>query len=468
MGDVRMNLIERFTRDRASRFVWGLVALACALAFLFALRGEDRASARSLDGAASRSLVYANQVIAPLVEEKRDGLHLYYKTVYPSVQAGIFTDPQVAVVRVWGADGNLLFASDSVGRLAGQVHANGTWIQTVLEGRTYSQIVVEPYTASTTGTAPSDTTLFQTFTPLLVPDRIDSVGAVEVDYLYGSLRSGGAGAWVRLQLLLGGLFLVSVAMFVLSMRVPRTVPTGATSWRNRMERLRGGSTVEPSRVEPEAEAREVQVARVQAPEVSTRAPGADASAAGAPAAPNADAADPARVAELEEALASAEWELSKLKDEAGAHEATVAALETERGESEAHAEELSRRVAVLEAQLAGLATAKDVSEPGPIAAEPAAEAEDANTDVAAERDADTRTDVEPAVNGEAADPLSLLEARLTSAERRAVEAGDRVSQSSSDATDLRARLARTAARKKGIASLEGDEHPGGEDAPPND
>jgi hypothetical protein len=467
-----MNLIERFTRDRASRFVWGLVALACALAFLIALRGEDRASARSLDGAASRSLVYANQVIAPLIEEKSDGLHLYYKTVYPSVQAGIFTDPQVAVVRVWGADGSLLFASDGVGRLAGQVHANGTWIQIVLEGRTYSQIVVEPYTASTTGTTPSDTTLFQTFTPLLVPDRIAPVGAVEVDYLYDSLHGEGARAWARLQWALGVLFLASLLLFVLSMRAPREVPAGSTSWRTRMDRLRGGSTVEPDAVELAAPSSEVAV-----PVVVAEAPASPATAT----AVRADVAASARVAELEEALAAAEWELSGLKNTADAHAATVAALESERGEHAARAQELSGRVAELEAQLAELEAAEGASgpepataepEPEPAAAEPDGDREatstSAGSEVVAEAQADVGADVEPAVNGERADPLSLLEARLTAAEQRAVEAGDRVSQASGDAADLRARLARTAARKKGIAAVDDEAPPNGSDEPSND
>lgn len=434
-GDVRMNLIERFTRDRASRFVWGLVALACALAFLFARQGEDRASGRSLDAATSRSLASANQVIAPLVEEKSDGLHLYYKTVYPSVQAGIFTDPTVAVVRVWSADGNLLFASDSVGRLAGQVQVSGPWIQTVTEGRTYSQIVMEQYTPSTTGTAPTDTAMFQTFTPLLVPDRIAPVGAVEIDYLYDTLRSEGASAWARLQLLLGALFLASLAMFVLSMRTPAEAAT-AGSWRSRIDRLRGGSTREPARP-----------AEVEAPRpAAAPATAADTSATSASAgAERADDAQRARIAELEEALAAAEWELSGLKAKDEAQAATVAALEARLAER-GSAEEPNEVEPTTEEPEAKAAEAEEQPEPE-AEEQPEPEPEE-------ESEPEEQPEPEAIVNGERADPLSQLEARLASAEQRASEAVERVSQASPEAADLRERLARTAARKKGIASTD--------------
>lgn len=408
---MRVDLIDRFTRDRASRFVWGLVAIVCAVAFVFARQGQNHASGRALEAAGSRSLVYANQVVAPLVEGKPGAVHLDYRTVYPSVQAEIFTDPRTAIVRVWAPDGRLLFASDGVWRLARQIQLNDApGIQAAMEGRTYSQIVVEPYTAATTGAGASNTTLFQTYTPLLVSDRIAPVGAVEIDYLYDALQSEGASAWWRLEALLAALFLVSLGMFVLSMRAPVDTEDTGTSLRGRVNRLRGGPTLEPG--QPAA-----------APPVSAAPVSPGAVPVGSKTEHEVEAAN-ARIAELEEALAAAEWEASGLRASDAAHATTVAALESERRALEARAEELSAHVTSLEAQLAELETSQGSQEPQP------------------------EEELEPSADEQTDDPSAPLEVRVAESEQRVT-----------DADDLRARLARTAARKKGITTVDDGDQP---------
>jgi cell division protein FtsB len=251
--------------------------------------------------------------------------------------------------------------------------------------------------------------LFQTYTPLLVSDRIAPVGAVEIDYLYDALQSEGASAWSRLQALLAALFLVSLGMFVLSMRAPVDTEDAGTSLRGRVNRLRGGPTLEPG-----------QPAAV--PPVSAALVSPGAVPVGSKTEHEVEAAN-ARIAELEEALAAAEWEASGLRASDAAHATTVAALESERRALETRAEELSARVTSLEAQLAELETSQGSQEP--------------QAEEELEPNADEQTDDSPA-------PLEV----------RVVEPEQRVT----DADDLRARLARTAARKKGITTVgDGDQ-----------
>ena len=191
-----MNVIDRFTRDRVSRLVWGVLALACLAMFLVGLQGEQRAYTRQLDATTARSEAYAANVIAPVVHLKDGAPVFYYREAYTKIQAEVLAaDPTVARVRVWGTDGLLLFSTDNRQRTGVIEAPNDPGVQAGSMGGTYRSIVTQTFTWATTGVTGDETQLLQTYTPLRLATQIQPAGAVQVDYFVDSLHAAARGQW---------------------------------------------------------------------------------------------------------------------------------------------------------------------------------------------------------------------------------------------------------------------------------
>ena len=506
-----MHIIDRFTRDKVSRFVWGLLTLACLVMFLVGRTGESRAYTSALDDAKARALVYTNDVRAPAVAARPDSpvLGFVYREIYPSVQAQIFTDPTVARVRLWSTDGTLLFSTDSHER-AGQVQVtDDPGVQAAASGGTFSQTVRLPFTFATTGDPGVETDLLQVYSPLRVPDRIAPAAVVQIDFLLESLRAGAADPWRTLQAVFGVLFFVCLAMTVLSFRAsthavgagvasleravgPREEaeegePQGAPApgpireMRRATERV-GVLEAERTQILDELEASREQLR--QAEEAYRFLEGRlrqSQVALDRREAPEPGPAD-ARAAELEEALRKSEAELALLlagtaEAESSEVQAELAMAEERRIAAESRAQQVERRVAELESHLA---ETRDQFE-GRVA-EMETELQSAREELdIPEPETDAPPMADPAASApepeaptpEATAGLAHLEARLQEAERRADEAEGQLADLSPEASDLRTRLARTAARKhlgagttgngsdeQGADERPSDEHPG--------
>jgi hypothetical protein len=479
-----MNVIDRFTRDRVSRLVWGVLALACLAMFLVGVQGEQRAYTRQLDATTARSEAYSANVIAPVVHVK-DGVPVfYYREAYTKIQAEVIAvDPTVGRVRVWGTDGLLLFSTDNRQRTGTIEAPNDPGVQAASMGGTYRSLVTQTFTWATTGVPGEDTQLLQTYSPLRLATQIQPAGAVQVDYFVDALHAAARGQWPTIRWIFGVLFAICLVMTLLSLiRSRRAEPEVAVAG----EELGAGAAVvspAPSEVVTDRESSlrdELAASReqlVQAEEayrfLETKLKVARSELADREAmAP--DAVD-ARVAELQEALKRSEAELMLLRA-TGARPAQTSMFEpetTESGAPQAGAPEATAPEATVpEAPAAAAAPETEASEPvqrpEPVVAASvlnpqsamkmaalAEELEAVRNELAAAQD-DIRAaqheaeEARSSPNPPPSNALSDLEARVSEAERRAEEAEHHLEEAAltPEANALRQRLARTAARKK--------------------
>src|SRR5690242_10072974 len=109
-----MKIIDRATRGMAARFIWGgLVVLF--LIGLFLVRGQKvTALNEQVQDAQARVESYAKTTIADhaIVDTRGDTITFDKKDFAIAVEGDIFTDPTIARIRVWNADGLLLASTD--------------------------------------------------------------------------------------------------------------------------------------------------------------------------------------------------------------------------------------------------------------------------------------------------------------------------------------------------------------------
>lgn len=243
-----MTIIDRFTRDRVSRYVWAVLTLACVLTAVLA--GQRQVTDRNNDvtnqvGAAeAQSLTIANTVMFTNLSYNTM-IHAIpsplYRDIIVAVEGHAFTNATVARVRVWRPDGILQFSTherDQVGTLQTQ---DKTLIDQAMAGRSAVAKVQTKFSASSTGNDQTPTTLLEVFVPLHVPDRISITGVVEVDYYYNTLVQALPHPWFKLIVIFSVMALLFLIMALLSLRAPEPAAGGSA-----MLGL-GGELAEPRR-----------------------------------------------------------------------------------------------------------------------------------------------------------------------------------------------------------------------------
>jgi len=232
-----MKILDRFTRDRASRYVWAAVTIACVAGVVVAGDQKSRALTNEIAAAQTAAVNVANgsiyrmygalpthpidlraqlakTAVLPAIPAPS------YRTAIVDLEANVFTDPQMARVRVWTPDGLLNFSSherDLVGVLR---TTDTSAIQATQSQRVVSRIVTAPFTFATTGTQGAPTRLLETFVPLHVPERDIIVGAVQVDQYYDAIVNAAMQPWQTVQVVFVVLALLSLVMTALSLREP--------------------------------------------------------------------------------------------------------------------------------------------------------------------------------------------------------------------------------------------------------
>lgn len=223
-----MKKTDRSPSTRRGRVVWAGLAVACLVMVLVARSGQERALSDAFDASADRALAYANSVVAPrvLAEKTSPIVGVHFRELYTVARAEVFTDPTVARLRVWGADGLLLFSSDERKKAGVVIVSDDPGVQRAIDGEVVSQAVRLPFTWATTGAPAEETDLLQVYTPLRIADQVAPAGAVEVDFLMDQLRDEASSPWTEIQWAFGLLLLVCAGLFVRALRrpaVPRTV-----------------------------------------------------------------------------------------------------------------------------------------------------------------------------------------------------------------------------------------------------
>ncbi|MEA2557710.1 MAG: hypothetical protein QOG88_1248 [Actinomycetota bacterium] len=225
-----MKIIDRFTRDRVSRYIWALLTIGFLVGALFAQQRPSRVLADEVSAAQLQTRQLANTVlfrnltyatmIAPIPAP------LYRDTV---IELQAFTRPPIALVRVWRPDGILQFSTherDQVGLLQTE---DTTLIDQAMKGQSVSARVLTTFSATSTG-QDVPTNLLAVFVPLHVPDRISIAGVAEVDYYYDRLVEDSQDPWHQLVLVSLGLAGLCLILTLLSFRRPiRTLGAGVGS-----------------------------------------------------------------------------------------------------------------------------------------------------------------------------------------------------------------------------------------------
>lgn len=419
-----MNVVHG--NSRYGRFIWtGLAVLSLVLLFV-ARQQEQAALTKQVDEAQSRALLYANTVLynalrAPTVSTSLTGAT--YRDLYTDIQGQMFTDTRVARVRLWGADGTLLFSTDERDKI-GQLRVNeDPAIVAAAKGTVSSRLTTAPFTKATTGDPGTLTDLFQTFVPLRVPDRIAVLGAVQIDQFYDSLRTAAGGPWKRAQVILLALTVLFAVLAFLSFRrrpvgiEAEVAPTASDGVRD--------APAAAAQQELRAMEQQHEVALSELSERESVATLAVATLSG-------------RVDDLtrrnEELVDTVEELTTKLEAATAASQAAEHVATEAQAGTTAERDRAAERLAEVERQAADAARAIEDAERR--AAEAGSRVTDLEVELAAaRRDAEEaaaealESRTAPSLNAQA---LELLEARVIAAEERAAEAERRLAELAPD------------------------------------
>ena len=445
---------------RIGYLVWGGLAALCLLLFMVAREQEQAAVSERVDAAERRALLYGDTVLHHALDARDVSTPLAgtaYRNLQAVVQDRVFDDPLVARVRLWSPDGTLLFstAANERGKI-GRLRVNeDPAITAAAGGAVASRLATVPFATPSGGDA-APTDLFETFVPLRVTDRTDVLGAVQIDQYFDAVRSAAAGPWRAVQWTCAGLAVVFGALTLRSFRrrsaepvvtPPTSRPAAAPPVREEEPARQSGEdeeTIAALRAEYEE-----NIAALKA-ELATASAAADA------------AVETDRLADAERRVAEADDRTSEAERRAADLEVMLAAAKREAQEiaDEALASRTapSSTAASLEAQALELLEARVIA-----AEERAADAEQRLAELGFEGPVRSNGHPAPATNGQHA---VVADAGLPSErDPAASDASDEhhedddeadgspVFPISPEASELRARLARSAALKK--RSIEG-------------
>lgn len=418
-----MKIVDTLSRGRRSLLLWVLVTAALMGLFVVVRLQASAGVDPHIDAAQDRAVSHA-AVIGGAVESRPGSSDPVFnpRTLTTLIQAEIFDDPTVARVRVYDPAGVLLFATDQDVR-PGDIQAptEDPGVTSAASGAPYRSIVDSTFTWSTVGGEPLPAELLQTFEPLRVPDRFASAGAVQVDFFMDDLRGAAISEADGTLTVIAILALLSLMAAVLtyrrSVRGGPEVPEGAPE----------GGRVEVSLLRAKLKTAEGRRATAERSLEETRAELTAAKQA------SVGATDRVRTLEAELAAAAAV-----------AEKATAVPSPAPEPDLTTELEELRRRLADAEARVTD-------AEAAAVAARAEAEAAQAAARNAEATPQPVHAPASARNNGASDDLLHRLEARIAAAEQRTKDAEeriDRLAPLSDEATDLRARLAKTAARKR--------------------
>lgn len=454
---------------RIGYLVWGGFAVLCLLVGIVA-REQERAALTERVGAAERqALEYGDSVLHRALDARAVSAPLTgtsYRELTAVIQDRMLSDPQVARVRLWAPDGTLLYSSapnerDKIGRL--RVNEDPA-ITAAAGGAVSSRLANAPFTAAGSGERAVPTDLFESFVPLRVPDRTGVLGVAQIDRYYGAMRSAAAVPWWLVRWTCVGLAVLFFALALRSFRrrSPPTLASPATSPAERSTRA-DDAAARPAETRDEAIAAlraehqdEIAALRAEYQEeiAALRAEHEEALAAlrAEPAVATVAAAERERLAEAERRASEAEDRAYEAERRASRLEVMV--TDTRREAQEAIDEALAARglsspaAAPLEAQAFELLEARVIA-----AEDRAADAEQRLAELGFEGPR-----VSPNGRSAAADaPAERDPAEFEGSEGSRTDDDEPdvtpVFPISAEASDLRARLARSAAIKR--RSIEG-------------
>lgn len=211
----RLNIVERFTRDGVSRVVWGLslvVAVAGLAVTIYVGRG---AAEDARDAAVRRASAHVTAMAPTLatisVQEPVSGSSA--RNLASAVTAGILIDGRVTGVRLWAEDGRLLFSTAPEDAIGSAEALNDTQIEQALSGGRPVTV-----TERSTAEAPDANPELITYVPVAGADSKPGVAEIvqDIEASIGEVEHD----WLILQLMIGGFALAFLLLTILSFREP--------------------------------------------------------------------------------------------------------------------------------------------------------------------------------------------------------------------------------------------------------
>jgi hypothetical protein len=209
----RISVIDRFTRDAASKYVWAVMALAAAGAFTFAVLNGDSAVHDERANAQIRAVQYVEVALAPRIEgldlsEPITGLDA--ESLDAAVGRTILADPRLFRVRIWSDDGRILFSTDRSDTPGSAAGLNDELLRQASTGGVLTRSDV----TDTGGESDPERSLLRTYVPM------QASAIAEIDQTNEGTLAAVRTKWLFYQLLAGVLLFLFLVLTGLSLRDP--------------------------------------------------------------------------------------------------------------------------------------------------------------------------------------------------------------------------------------------------------
>ncbi len=208
-----MGVIARFTRDGASRYVWSVMALAAIGGLAFAIMNGNGALEREAANAQGRAVQYVDEELAPrLAGSDLDGPITGQSAVSleAAVERTILADERLTRVRIWSADGPLLFSTDQADTPGSDAGLNDQLLRRVAR----DGVLTRSGISDTGGENDPERSLVRTYVPL------DAGAIAEVDQTDEGTLAAVRTEWMSYQILAGAMLLLFLVLTGLSLRDP--------------------------------------------------------------------------------------------------------------------------------------------------------------------------------------------------------------------------------------------------------
>jgi hypothetical protein len=208
-----MSVIDRFTRDTASKYVWAVLALVAAGALAFAILNGDAALDDERANAQARAVAYVEDALGPRVE----GLDLgepitgqNAESLDAAIERTILADQRLSRVRIWSDDGRILFSTDRSDTPGSNAGLNDE----LLRQASSDGVLTRSEVSDTGGDADPERSLLRTYVPM----RASAVA--EIDQTDEGTLAAVRTEWWYYRFLAGGLLVLFLILAGLSLRDP--------------------------------------------------------------------------------------------------------------------------------------------------------------------------------------------------------------------------------------------------------
>jgi hypothetical protein len=208
---------DRRTRDRVRLFFWAVLTVVCLVAVVVARQQQTQGLQRKTDAAQERAVRFTQNVLTGTLDAQRVARPIErsgYDELLSTLKHGLFNDQRVVRVRVWDADGLLVFTTDDPSQI-GITKSNDATLRSALRGDMVSAVVNESF-ARDRSTTPEPTALFSTFIPLRTADKANVYGAVQIDNDYSLMVDAASHPWKQMQIAFAIVAILCLVMAIVS------------------------------------------------------------------------------------------------------------------------------------------------------------------------------------------------------------------------------------------------------------